>query len=191
MTADANTPGATPIVPESAIVDESIPDIASSLEMFTLLEDARAKADAHWSDLLRTKADLDNVRRRAERDVENAHKFALERFTHELLPVVDSLELGLAAAVDPSSEAAKLREGMELTLKMLVAALGKFGVKQVNPLNERFNPEFHQAMTTQPSTTVPANTVLAVYQKGYTLNERLVRPALVIVSQTPPPPPSE
>lgn len=152
-------------------------------ELKQSLDEARAKADTHWNDLLRSRAEMENVRRRAERDVENAHKFALERFVSELLPVKDSLEMGIIAAND--AEQIKLREGMELTLKMLSAALNKFGVREVNPHNERFNPELHQAMTVQPNATLPPNTVITVYQKGYTLNERLIRPALVIVSQSP------
>ncbi|CAK0766798.1 Protein GrpE [Gammaproteobacteria bacterium] len=154
----------------------------SNAELRRLVDESRARADAHWNDLLRSRADVENIRRRAERDVENAHKFALERFSTELLPVKDSLELGLAATV---SDAAKLREGMDLTLKMLTNAMAKFGIREVNPTNERFNPELHQAMTVRPNSTVPPNTVLAVYQKGYTLNERLIRPALVIVSRAP------
>ncbi|CAK0758873.1 molecular chaperone GrpE [Gammaproteobacteria bacterium] len=97
----------------------------------------------------------------------------------------DSLELGLSAA-SGSIDVAKLREGMELTLKALTGVMSKFGIREVNPVNERFNPELHQAMTVQPNSTVPPNTVLMVYQKGYTLNDRLVRPALVIVSQSAP-----
>ena len=156
---------------------------ASPDEMRLLLEDARSKADEHWNDLLRAKAETENVRRRAQRDVEKAHKYALERFAAELLPVKDSLELGLSAASETPGDVNKLREGTELTLKMLTAAMEKFGIKELNPLNEPFNPEWHQAMTTQPSSSVVPNTVLTVYQKGYTLNDRLIRPALVIVSR--------
>jgi molecular chaperone GrpE len=159
----------------------------NSTELRQLLEDSRAKADAHWNDLLRARAETENARRRAERDVENAHKFALERFATELLPVKDSLELGLAAVAEAgAADVSKLREGMDLTLKMLATVMGKFGINEVNPMNERFNPELHQAMTVQPSAAVPPNTVLTVYQKGYLLNERLIRPALVIVSQAMP-----
>ncbi|CAK0755658.1 Protein GrpE [Gammaproteobacteria bacterium] len=161
----------------------------NSVELRRLIEDARGKADAHWNDLLRARAELENVRRRAERDVENAHKFALERFAMELLPVKDSLELGLSAVAETTAAAdvTKLREGIDLTLKMLTTAMGKFSIREINPVNERFNPERHQAMTVQPSAAVPPNTVLMVYQKGYTLNERLIRPAMVIVSQAVPP----
>ena len=157
-------------------------DVASHHDMALMLEDARSKADEHWNQVLRLQAEMENLRKRSARDLENAHKFALERFAGELLPVKDSLELGLVAAVDDSPAVAKLREGTELTLKMLSQALEKFGIKEINPLGQKFNPEYHQAMTLQPAPDKPANTVLAVFQKGYTLNERLMRPAMVVVS---------
>jgi molecular chaperone GrpE len=148
-----------------------------------LLEDARSKADEHWNQVLRLKAELDNLNKRHARELENAHKFALERFVGELLGVWDSLELGHGAASEASADVEKLREGTELTLKLLTDVMGKFGVQQVDPEGEPFNPDFHQAMSLQPRDDVPANTVVAVIQKGYTLNGRLVRPALVMVSQ--------
>lgn len=149
-----------------------------------LLEDARAKADEHWNMYLRSQAEMDNMRRRAEKDLESAHKFGLEKFANELLPVKDSLELGLAAVEENSDEAVeKLREGTELTLKMLGTALEKFGIKEINPVGEVFNPEQHQAMTMQESAEAAPNTVLIVMQKGYLLNDRVMRPALVVVSK--------
>ena len=151
-------------------------------QLLLTLQDAKAKADQHWNQLLLARAELDNNRRRNERDVENAHKFALEKFVRELLPVKDSLELGLAAALGEGTELEKLREGMALTLKMLGAAMEKFGVSEVDPAGEKFNPERHQAMAMQESPTAEANTVLTVYQKGYLLNDRLIRPAMVVVS---------
>ncbi len=159
------------------------PAVPGGEELQLQLEDARAKADQHWDQLLRTQAELENTRRRAERDVENAHKYGLERFAQELLPVRDSLELGLSAA-DATENVEKLREGMELTLKMLTAAMEKFGITLVDPLGEPFDPALHQAVTMQPSEQ-PPNTVLAVMQKGYTLNDRLIRPAMVIVARAP------
>lgn len=151
-------------------------------QLLLTLEDAKAKADQHWNQLLLARAETDNVRRRAERDVEAAHKYALERFVTELLPVKDSLELGLAAASD-GGDVAKLREGMELTLKLLSSVLEKFGVKTVDPKGEKFNPELHQAMAMQEMSNVEPNLVLTVYQKGYLLNDRLIRPAMVVVSR--------
>jgi len=150
-----------------------------------LLEDARGKADAHWDQCLRLQAELDNLRKRAERDVASAHKFALERFAGELLPVRDSLELGLAAFAAEGAAPEKLREGVELTLQMLGSVMSKFDIREVNPEGERFNPEFHQAMSMQERGDVDPNTVVTVVQKGYLLNERLLRPAMVIVSKAP------
>ena len=167
-------------------LDEAELDTAASSapeDLTLLLEDARNKADEHWNQVLRLQAEMDNLRKRGVRDLENAHKFALDRFVADLLPVKDSLELGLAAAQDSGDLAVqKLREGTELTLKMLTQVLEKFGVREINPLGEPFDPEFHQAMTLQPSAKVPPNTVMNVFQKGYALNERLVRPAMVVVS---------
>lgn len=151
-------------------------------ELMLTLQDAQAKADEYWNQLLRTKAELDNTQRRAKRDVESAHKFALEKFVTELLPVKDSLELGLSAASEENAGLEKLREGVELTLKMFTAALEKFGVSEVNPDGERFDPELHQAMTMQDAPDIEPNTVLSVFQKGYLLNGRLIRPAMVVVS---------
>jgi molecular chaperone GrpE len=156
----------------------------SSEDMALLLEDARAKADEHWNQVMRIQADLENTRRRAQADVERAHKYGLEKFAQELLPVKDSLEMGLAAAEGSDHEIAeKLREGTELTLKMLTGVLEKFGVKEINPVGEPFNPELHQAMTMQASTEHAPNTVTVVMQKGYLLNDRLIRPAMVMVSK--------
>ncbi len=155
----------------------------SAEDLSDLLEKARAKADEHYDQMMRAHAELENLKRRHQRDLENAHKYGLDKFVAELLGVRDSLELGLNAALDESADVQKLREGTELTLKMLGDTMGKFGVEQIDPLNQPFNPELHQAMSMQPRADVPANTVVAVVQKGYSLNGRLVRPAMVMVSQ--------
>ena len=123
---------------------------------------------------------MDNLRRRSVKDLENAHKFGIEKFVTELLPVLDSMVMGLAVE-DASAES--LREGMELTMNMLEKMMEKLGIEEIDPLNEKFDVAKHQAMTTQPSAEVEPNTVLAVMQKGYSLNERLIRPAMVIVSR--------
>ena len=170
--ADAPTAGADEMPPEPG------PE-----ELGRLLEDARSKADEHWDLVLRTQAELENLKRRHERDLENAHKYALDKFVAEIVGVWDSLELGHQAAQDESADVAKLREGTELTLQQLSSVMAKFGVEQINPEGEPFNPEFHQAMSMQPRGDVPPNTVVAVIQRGYTLNGRLVRPALVMVSK--------
>ena len=152
-------------------------------EMHLLLEDARSKADDHYNEALRARAEMDNLRKRNARDVENARKFALENFAKELLPVRDSLELGLSAARDAEGSHAQVIEGMELTLKMLTDAMEKFNIEVIDPVGQPFDPEYHQAMATQPSDELAPNTVITVYQKGYMLNERLVRPAMVVVAQ--------
>jgi len=169
---------------EQAETAEEAAAESGSEDLTLLLEDARNKADEHWEKVLRLQAELENSHRRAKRDVENAHKFGLEKFAQELLPVKDSLEMGLAAAEGSDHEVAdKLREGTELTLKMFTSVMEKFGIKEVNPLGEPFNPEWHQAMTMQPSTEHEPNTVMAVMQKGYLINDRLLRPAMVVVSK--------
>lgn len=147
------------------------------------LKEARDEAAAHLDDLLRARAEIENLRKRAARDVENAHKFGLERFMNELLPVKDSIELGLNAADDTEIDAHKLREGLELTLKLFITATGKFGLQEVNPEGESFDPEYHQAMSTQEVAGKEPGTVVTVVQKGYLLNERLLRPAMVIVAR--------
>jgi molecular chaperone GrpE len=158
---------------------EPAPDPA---QLTMLLEDARAKADQAHDRLLRTRAEMENMSRRQAKELENAHKFALEGFIRELLQVRDSLELGHAAAQEPDADVAKLREGTGLTLKLLGDVMGKFGVERIDPEGEPFNPELHQAMSMQPRADLPPNTVTNVIQSGYTLNGRLVRPALVMVS---------
>lgn len=147
------------------------------------VEETQNKADQYYNDLLRARADLENFRKRAQRDIEHAHKFGLEKLVQEFLPVKDSVELGLSAA-EKSEDVSSLREGLELTLQMLSTAFERLGVNEVNPLGDKFDPNFHQAMTTQPNNEVEAGTVLNVVQRGYVLNERLMRPALVIVAAT-------
>lgn len=151
---------------------------ADSLE--AQLEQAQAKASENWDQFIRAKAEMDNLRRRNVKDLENAHKFGIEKLVTELLPVLDSMVMGLAVE-DASAES--LREGMELTMNMLEKMMEKLGIEEIDPLNEKFDAAKHQAMTTQPSAEVEPNTVLAVMQKGYSLNERLIRPAMVIVSR--------
>lgn len=146
------------------------------------LEAAQKKAEENWDIALRTKAEMENLKKRTQKDVENAHKFALEKIANELLAVRDSMELGLQAAEEAAS-IEKLKEGTDLTLKMLVSAMEKFNIVQIDPVGEKFNPDHHQAMTMQESAEHDPNTVIAVMQKGYLLNDRLLRPALVVVSK--------
>ena len=144
-----------------------------------LQEDVAVARDA----ALRAQADAQNVKRRAEQDVEKARKFALERFCGELLPVVDSLERALEATVSDDEIIKPIAEGVELTLKSFLDALKKFNIEPLDPEGEPFDPQLHQAMTLVENNEVEPNTVIAVMQKGYTLNGRLVRPAMVIVSK--------
>lgn len=162
---------------EEAIL-ESPEKNADSLE--AQLEDAQAKARENWNQYMLAKAEMDNLRRRNTKDVENAHKYGSEKFVTELLPVLDSMVLGLASE-DASAES--LREGMELTFTMLKKTMEKLGIEEIDPLNEKFDAEKHQAMGMQPNAEVEPNTVIAVMQKGYSLNKRLIRPAMVMVSK--------
>jgi molecular chaperone GrpE len=148
------------------------------------LEATRQRAEENWDQLLRARAELENLRRRSQRELENAHKYGIEKFAEELLGVRDSLEMGLAAANEGDSvDVDKLREGKELTLKLLDQVFQKHGIQVVDPVGEKFNPERHEAMAMQPSADQAPNTVLTVIQKGYTLNDRLLRPAMVIVAK--------
>lgn len=153
------------------------------------LEEAQAKADDNWQRFLRATAEQDNIRKRAERDVEQARRFALEKFSRDLIAVMDSLDLGLQSAQQDGQAAdagAKaLLEGMELTAKMLRETLGRHGIEVLNPEGESFDPAKHEAMSAVPNGEVPPNTVLNVVQKGYLLHERVLRPAMVVVAQAP------
>lgn len=150
------------------------------------LLEAQAAAQEHWNSYLRAVAETENVRKRAQRDVESASRYAIERFAGDLLEARDSLELGLA--VGRGADPARLFEGMEATLRLVDRAFEKAGLQLLDPAGEAFNPEFHEAMAAQPSADRPPGTVLAVVQKGYLLNGRLLRPARVLVSREPDPP---
>ena len=158
-------------------------------ERIAELEKALAAAEAKVADqqdsVVRAKAEVENMRRRSAQDVEKAHKFALEKFAGDLLPVLDNLERALQFA-DKENEVVKpVVEGVELTQQSFIATVEKHGMELVDPQGEAFNPERHQAMTMQESADVPPNTVTAVMQKGYVLNGRLLRPAMVMVSKAP------
>lgn len=149
----------------------------------TAMAELKALADENYDKYLRAAAELENVRKRATRDVESAHKFALERFCSELLAVKDSLEMGLAAA--DKADAQSLLEGKKATLKLLTATMERFGVVELNPEGMPFDPQEHEAMTMQPSADVEPGSVLTVFQKGYALNGRLLRPVRVVVASDP------
>jgi molecular chaperone GrpE len=162
--------GEVEAVAEAEVVDE----LALAQEEVAKLKDM----------MIREQAETQNVRKRVQRDVENARKFALEKFVGELLPIMDNLERAMAAAGD--EEAVKpVLEGVELTYKTFLDTLAKFNVAQLDPVGEPFDANFHQAMTMVPNPDMEPNSVMDVMQKGYTLNERLVRPAMVVVSKAP------
>jgi molecular chaperone GrpE len=144
---------------------------------------AEAKASENWNSYLRAVAELENYRKRSERELENARKYAVERFAQELVGVGDSLEAGIVAATANPGPA--LLEGAQATLKQLQRAFDKAGIKVIDPLSQPFDPAWHEAMVAQESRDTEPNTVLSVIQKGYSLNGRLLRPARVIVSKAP------
>lgn len=149
-------------------------------DLTQLLKEAERKAAEHHDAWLRAKAEVENVRRRAQTDVSNAHKYAVENFSTELLTVMDSLEAALAVE---NANVENFKNGMELTQKQLIAVFDKFNIKAIDPAGEKFDPHQHQAMCTVDSELEP-NTVVQVMQKGYKLHERVIRPALVMVSKT-------
>ena len=162
------------------------PAVSETDELTTVrreLEAAQAKANESRDLHLRATAELDNFRKRAERDMLAARKYGVEKIASELLDVRDNLERGLEAAKAQGQEASAVADGMDLTLKQLIAVMERYGVTQLDPKGEAFNPEWHQAMSTLEKADVAPNTVVEVMQKGYRLHDRLLRPALVVVSR--------
>lgn len=181
---DETTPNAISAQPASAATVETTEasaesPIESTPSLEEMIRQAELKAAEHHDAWLRAKAETENVRRRAVEDIAKASKFAVEKFARELLAVKDSLEAGLAAE-NPSIES--LKSGTELTLKQLVAAFEKSALKEINPIGEKFDPNFHQAISMIEADQEP-NTVVTVLQKGYLLAERVLRPALVVVAK--------
>lgn len=168
--AEGNAEAETGEMPETEAVDPA-----------AALAAAEAKASENWERYLRAAAEIENVRKRATRDVEHAHKFALERISKELLAVRDTLELGLEASDNASVES--LLEGSNATLKLLESTMERFGIEVVDPAGEPFDPQLHEAISVQPSDEVEPGSVVSVVQKGYLLNGRLLRPAMVIVAE--------
>jgi molecular chaperone GrpE len=147
------------------------------------LDKANAKAIENWDKAIRAQAEMENLKRRTQKDLEDAHKYALTGFAKEMITVLDSLTLGLQAASGDSEEVQKFREGSELTIKQLESAFARYNIVEINPVGENFNAEFHQAMLMQEVENTLPNTVINVFQKGYTLNGRLLRPAMVVVAK--------
>ena len=164
---------------------ETVPEeeVRSMSELEAALEEAKNKAQDSWDKFIRTQAEMDNLRKRVERDIANAHKYALEKFVNELLPVLDSFEQGLQMSESGDVSLAAMREGMELTYTMLLKAVEKFGVVQLDPTEQPYDPHQHEAMSMVGVPGVAPNTVIQVIQKGYLLHGRLVRPARVIISK--------
>ncbi|MBP9033039.1 MAG: nucleotide exchange factor GrpE [Pseudomonadales bacterium] len=171
--------GAEQPAPETQADPAAAPDAEAEAEIVALREQLVAAEDR----ALRVQAEAQNMIRRAERDVENARKFALERFVGALLPVIDNLERAQAAMGEPTDEIRPLLEGVQLTHRSFLDVMQKFEVAVVDPAGEVFNPELHQAMSMIESPDAAPNSVVAVMQKGYTLNGRLVRPAMVVVAK--------
>ena len=198
MSAEQETPETEEVVTEEQVLEneeaviegqetaeEAVAETISIEALQEQLNTAEKKAAENLDKALRTQAEMENLKRRTSKDLENAHKFALEGFSKELLAVIDSLELGLQALTGDSEEVQKFREGSELTLKQFDAAFTKFNIEKIDPVGETFNPELHQAMAMQPSEEAAPNTILNVFQKGYNLNGRLIRPAMVVVAKAP------
>ncbi|MGZ5621729.1 MAG: nucleotide exchange factor GrpE [Methylobacter sp.] len=152
-------------------------------ELQQALADAQQKAQENWDKAVRAQAEMENLKRRTQKDLEDAHKFALTGFAKELLPVLDSLVLGMQAAAGDSEEVRKFREGSELTIKQFESVFAKFKIEEIDPIGQPFNAELHQAMAMQAVEGAEPNTVVNVFQKGYMLNGRLLRPAMVLVAK--------
>ncbi len=177
-----------PEQPDDEVIDASEPEKEAAengtgteaVEAADPLAELQAKADDNWDRYLRAVAETENVRKRAIRDVENARKYALETFGRDVLAVKDSLEMGIQAA--DKADAETLLAGKEATLKLLSTTLERFAIEELDPEGEPFDPEFHEAITMQPSDDAEPGSVLTVIQKGYSLNGRLLRPAMVVVA---------
>lgn len=168
--ADASAPPATEISLDEALIR---------------LAEAEATIAGHQTEVLRLHADVQNVRRRAEQDVEKAHKFGQEKLLSELLPVIDNLERAVQAAQGDDEQVVALRQGVELTLKSFIDCLRKVSVEVIDPVGEPFDPQYQQAMGMMESATAEPDSVVAVMQKGYSLNGRVLRPAMVMVARAP------
>ena len=163
--------------------DESQSTDRNEDELHKLLESTKEKMDEYVDKFTRSQADIENLKRRHLKELENARKYGIEKFASELLSIWDSLELGLVAAASETSNIDSLKEGMDLTLKMLSDVMKNFGIEQIDPIDQKFNPEIHQAISAESRDDCEPNIVISVVQKGYSLNGRLIRPAMVIVSK--------
>jgi len=187
MNDDANVENVEAQTAEEAVnqADEALDTAQDAVQedIAALLAEAQAEAEKHKDLALRVQADMENLRRRTRLDVESAHKYALEKFVNALLPAMDSMEMGIDAASKEEATIESISEGVEMTFKQMLDVLQEFNVERVNPTGEKFDPTLHEALTMIPSPDHESNTVVDTIQKGYTLNERLVRAARVIVAQ--------
>lgn len=172
-----------PAMEPTAVLPETAAELVRLEQLQQALTQAEEKAKNHYDQYLRAVAEVENVRKRSQRDVESASRYGLEKFAVELLPVKDSLQLAVENA--GRADARSLAEGQEATLKLLTKAFEKLGINELNPLGQPFDPAQHEALTAQESATAEPNSVLQVVQRGYELNGRLLRPARVIVAKTP------
>jgi len=147
------------------------------------LEQAQVTIKEYWDQIMRLKAEIENNRKRAGRDVENAHKFALRNFAESLLPILDSMEMGQQSAEADNASLSSIVEGTQLTMSMFLQVLENHGLRQIDPVGEQFDPEQHQAISMTEDENAESNTVISVMQKGFLLNDRLVRPAMVVVAK--------
>jgi len=168
--------------PKTKILRKKIKETEEN-DLQSQLEQAQQSAKDNWDKLLRSQAEMENLKRRNAKDLENAHKFALDGFVKALLEVKDSLTMGLKTANEEKATIEHIIEGLEMTDKVFLSTMEKFGVEMINPTDEAFNPEFHEAVTMVPMPDKESNSVLEVVQIGFTLNGRLVRPAMVVVVQ--------
>ncbi|MEY3287885.1 MAG: hypothetical protein RLZZ419_127 [Pseudomonadota bacterium] len=188
MSIDQETPESQ-IDVEAETTDEALSHTEVGEHEYTVeelkqeLEEAKQKAHESWDKAVRAQAEMENLKRRTQKDLEDAHKFALTSFGKELLPVFDGLVLGLQAATGDSEDVKKFREGSELSIKQFEALFAKFNIIAIDPLGQPFNAEQHQAMMMQEVEGAEPNTVVNVFQKGYMLNGRLLRPAMVVVAK--------
>ena len=173
--------------PEKGQTEEAMPSDSASIseiELKKLLEEVKSEADGHWNELLLARADMENLRRRQSRDLENAHKHALDKFVAELLPIYDSMALGANAASGEEASLENVRDGLDMTMKMFLSSIAKFGLEEVRPAEgDAFDPDLHQAMAMQAIDGLESNHIITVAQMGFQFNGRLLRPAMVVVSQ--------
>lgn len=188
MSTDQEVPESQ-VTPEAEATEQPHTEIAEHEptieELQQALVQSEQKAQENWDKAVRAQAEMENMKRRTQKDLEDAHKFGLTSFAKELLPVVDSLVLGLQAATGESEEVKKFREGTELTIKQFESVFAKFKIETIDPIGQPFNADLHQAMAMQVVEGAEPNTVVNVFQKGYTLNGRLLRPAMVVVAKAP------